>query len=198
MSEQTSTTGQIDKEQGRGGPGHHRCGDKERHCRRGRCFGKVLMVLAVFGLGFFSGQAYSCGYGPFPGDRAGFIEGKPVDTERVGKFADKRLQRMLDQVNADAAQKARAKEIVQASIVKGKPLAEKMRDNHRQIGKLMAAATLDKAAIEALRVEQMQLADETSKLVTQTMEQVAEILTPEQRVQMAEQMQRHRGWMHRG
>lgn len=125
------------------------------------------------------------------------MAGKPMDTERMGKFADKRMQHMLDEVKASDAQKSKAAGIVKASLTKGAPLAEKMRDNHVQMRKLMAAATLDKAAIETLRVEQMKLADEASKLMTQTMQEVAEVLTPEQRAKLEEKMGK-RGWMHRG
>ena len=126
------------------------------------------------------------------------MSGKPVDAERMGKFADKRMQHMLSEVKASDAQKEKASAIVKASLTKGAPLAEKMRDNHVQLRKLMSAATLDKAAIETLRAEQVKLVDEASKLATQTMQDVAEVLTPEQRTKLAEKMEQRHGWMHHG
>ena len=198
MSEQTTTTQDTNPE------GKDRCcgsNRHEHHCHgghRGRCFGKVLGLMLVFGLGFFAGKSFACepGFGHHGGPEA-FMSGKPLDVEQANKFADKRMQHMLDEVKATDAQKSKAAGIVKASLTKGAPLAEKMRDNHVQMRKLMAAATIDKAAIETLRVEQMKLADEASKLATQTMEEVAEVLTPEQRAKLEEKMGK-RGWMHRG
>jgi len=168
------------------------------HCRRGRCFGKLLAVMVVFGLGFLSGKAYSCEPGLGPGGPAAFMAGKPMDAERMGEFAEKRVKHMLDEVKASDEQKAKAVGIVKASLSKGAPLAEKMRDNHTQLHKLMSAATLDKAAIEALRVEQIKLADEASKLATQTMQDVAEVLTPEQRAKLAATMEKRHAGPHHG
>jgi len=199
MSEQTTTTQDTNTES------KDRCCGSNRHehrCHgghRGRCFGKFLGIMLVFGLGFFAGKSFACepGFGHHGGPEA-FMSGKPVDVEQANKFADKRMQHMLKEVKASDEQKAKASAIVKASLEKGAPLAEKMRDNHVQLRKLMAAATIDKAAIEALRTEQIKLADEASKLAIQTMEDVAGVLTPEQRAKLAEKMEKRGGWMHHG
>jgi len=197
MSEQTTNTQETSNET------KGRCGGRhEHHCHgghRGRCFGKVLVVMLVFGLGFFAGKSYACepGFGHHGGPEA-FMSGKPLDVEQANKFADKRMQHMLGEVKASDEQKAKASAIVKASLEKGAPLADKLRDNHVQMRKLMSAANIDKAAIETLRVEQIKLADEASKLMTQTMEEVAEVLTPEQRAKLAEKMEKRHGWMHHG
>lgn len=172
----------------------HRC----HGGHRGRCFGKLLGLMLVFGLGFFAGKSYACepGFGHHGGP--GFMAGENIDAEKVGKFADKRVQHLLDEVKATDAQKAKASGIVKASLEKGAPLAEKLHTNHEQMHKLMSAAMLDKAAIEALRAEQIKLADEASKLMTQTMLDVAEVLTPEQRAKLAEKMESRHSWMHHG
>jgi protein CpxP len=198
MSEQTTTTQDTNNEsKGRC------CGSNrhEHHCHgghRGRCFGKFLGIMLVFGLGFFAGKSFACEHGWEHGGPGAFMSGKAMDAEHMGKFAGQRVSHMLDEVKASDAQKEKASAIVKASVQKGAPLAEKMRDNHAQLGKLMSAATLDKAAIESLRVEQIKLADEASKLATQTMLDVAEILTPEQRAKLAEKMEHRGSWMHRG
>ncbi len=197
MSEQTPNTQDTNNET------QDRCGGRhEHHCHsghRGRCFGKVLGVMLVFGLGFFAGKSYACepGFGHHGGPEA-FMSGKPMDVEQMNKFAERGVKHMLDDVKANDAQKAQATAIVKASVEKGAPLAEKLRDNHEQMRKLMSAATIDKAAIETLRAEQIKLADEASKLATQTMQDIAEVLTPEQRAKLAEKMEKRHGWMHHG
>lgn len=199
MSEQTTTTQDTNTENKDRCCGSNR---HEHHCHsghRGRCIGKVLGVMLVFGLGFFAGKSFACesGFGHHGGPQA-FMSGKPLDVEQANKFADKRMQHILKEVKASDEQKAKAREIVKASVTKGAPLANKLRDNHVQMRKLMSAATLDKTAIEALRTEQIKLADEASKLMTQTMQDVAEVLTPEQRAKLAEKMEQRHGWMHHG
>lgn len=191
MSEQTTTQG-TNNETGACGNGKH-----GHHCRRGHRVARVIGILAVFGIGFLSSQVMACGHGMGHGGPDAFTSGNPMDAKRMGKFADKRMQRMLDEVKASDAQKEKASAIVKASLEKGAPLAEKMRDNHVQMRKLMSAATLDKAAIEAMRVEQIKLADEVSKQMTSTMLAVAEVLTPEQRAQLAEKMEKRHAKMRR-
>lgn len=191
MSEQTQGTNNETKAGCNGSHDHH-C-----HGRRGHCVARVIGILAVFGIGFFSGKVMACEHGMGHGGPQAFMSGGQMDTERMGKFADKRLERMLDDVKASDAQKEKASAIVKAALEQGAPLAGKMRDNHIQMRKLMAATTLDKAAIEAMRAEQIKLADEASQRMTSTMLAVAEVLTPEQRAKLAERMEKRRGWMHR-
>lgn len=191
MSEHTQETNNETKSRCNGSHDHH-C-----HGRRGHCLARVVGLLAVFGIGFFSGQVMACEHGMGHGGPQAFMSGGQMDTERMGKFADKRMQRMLDDVKASDAQKEKASAIVKASLEDGAPLAKQMRDNHLQMRKLMAAPTLDKAAIEAMRTEQIKLADEASKRMTSTMLAVADVLTPEQRAQLAEKMGKRRGWLHR-
>ena len=191
MSDQTNTQETNNETRGC-------CSSKQdHHCRRGHRVARVIGILAVFGIGFLSSQVMACGHGMGHGGPEAFTSGKPMDAKHMGKFADKRMQHMLDEVKASDAQKEKASVIVKASLEKGAPLAEKMRDNHVQMRKLMSAATLDKAAIEAMRVEQIKLADEVSKQMTSTMLAVAEVLTPEQRAQLAEKMEKRHSKMRR-
>jgi Spy/CpxP family protein refolding chaperone len=192
MSEQTTTDSNNETAGSCHGKHDHRCNG-----RRGHCVARVIGILAVFGIGFFSAKVMACEHGMGHGGPQAFMSGGQMDTERMGKFAGKRIERMLDDVKASDAQKEKASAIVKASLEQGAPLAEKMRDNHIQMRKLMAAPTLDKAAIEAMRAEQIKLADEASKRMTSTMLAVADVLTPEQRAQLAEKMEKRRGWMHR-
>jgi Spy/CpxP family protein refolding chaperone len=55
---------------------------------------------------------------------------------------------------------------------------------------LLSAPTIDRAAIERLRAEQMQATDAVSKRMSQAFADAAEVLTPEQRKKVAERMQK--------
>jgi len=56
---------------------------------------------------------------------------------------------------------------------------------------LLAAPTIDRAQLEKLRVEQMQLGENASRRMLQAMMDSADVLTPEQRAKLAERWQRH-------
>ena len=60
----------------------------------------------------------------------------------------------------------------------------------RQSMQLLTASTIDRAQLEKLRVEQMQLGDSTSRRLLQAMIDSAEALTPEQRAKVAERWQK--------
>ena len=70
----------------------------------------------------------------------------------------------------------------------------------RQRGRvLLTQPSIDRAAIEALRAEQMALADAASKRFTQALGDVAEVLTPEQRRKIDDrltEMRERRGFWH--
>ena len=70
----------------------------------------------------------------------------------------------------------------------------------RQRGRvLLTQPSIDRAAIEALRVEQIALADAASKRFTQALGDVAEVLTPEQRRKIDDrltEMRERRGFWH--
>ena len=78
------------------------------------------------------------------------------------------------------------------------PLRDKLKAARSQGIELMAAPTLDRAAIEKLRAGQIAPTDSSSKRITQAVADAAEVLTPEQRKKLAERAQKfgeRRGWM---
>ena len=86
--------------------------------------------------------------------------------------------------------------IVEATRKEMAPLREKHREARRAVMDLLAKPTVDRAAIEAIRAQEIQSADAMSRRFVQSLADVAEVLTPEQRAQLAEKMKQRRG--HRG
>ena len=77
------------------------------------------------------------------------------------------------------------------------PVREKAHAARKQAIELLAADSIDRGAIEALRAEHIVLAEQASKRFAQALADVAEVLTPAQRKQIAERMESlGRRWRH--
>ncbi|HPU54473.1 MAG TPA: Spy/CpxP family protein refolding chaperone [Burkholderiaceae bacterium] len=113
-----------------------------------------------------------------------------MDPEAMGRRVDKGVDRVLSDVQASAEQKQKVGAIVRQAIADLAPLRDKHRTARKSAVDLLAAPTIDRAAMEALRAEQMQLADQASRRMTQALADVADVLTPEQRVKLKERLER--------
>ena len=85
-----------------------------------------------------------------------------------------------------------------APIVKGAahdllPLRTQFQDARRQAVDLLSRERVDRAALEALRADQLRLAEQASIRFTQALADVADVLTPAQRQQLAERIGRWHG-----
>lgn len=60
---------------------------------------------------------------------------------------------------------------------------------HKRAHEILLQPVVDRAALETLRVEQMQQIDVVSKRIVTALADAAEVMTPEQRVRFGEQMQ---------
>jgi Spy/CpxP family protein refolding chaperone len=67
------------------------------------------------------------------------------------------------------------------------------RDARTAVVELMSAPTLDRAAAETLRAERIAAIDEASKKMTAAMLDAAEVLTPEQRAELAKHLGERKG-----
>lgn len=105
--------------------------------------------------------------------------------EAHGKRMERMVERVFDKVGASAEQKARALDIVRASGEEMKKLHESRPDDRKDMLALLSADTLDRAAIEQQRQTRQTHMEEASKLMTRTMTDLAEVLTPAQRKEAA-------------
>ena len=69
-------------------------------------------------------------------------------------------------------------------------MREKAQSARQRGRELLTQPTVDRAAIEALRAEQMALADAASKRFAQALGDAAEVLTPEQRRKLDDALER--------
>ena len=91
-------------------------------------------------------------------------------------------------------------DLITAQAVKLQPVRKRWKASGEKLKDLMLATTIDRAAVEAVRAERLADADTISKGVMKTLADVAEVLTPEQRVQLNERVESFRGrrgfWRH--
>jgi Spy/CpxP family protein refolding chaperone len=154
----------------------------------------TLIAGAVAGLGF---KAYAHG-GPWSGGcgargwHAGYGSGA-MDPEATKKRSDAMVRWMLADVNATEAQQQQIAAIVSSTMTELAPLRQKHFEARKQAAEILAKPSVDRAALEALRTQEMAAAEQVSKRITQSIADAAEVLTPEQRAQFVERMQRMRG-----
>ena len=167
-----------------------------RHCHGPRRIGRFFGLLVILGIGFMAGKSFGFEHGWCHEGPPGFVSGRPIDAEQMSKMAEKRIDHMLAEVDASKEQKSKAEEIVKKSVLNGAALADTLRDNHQKMLALLSAKEIDKVALETLRANQSKTMDELSKQATQTMIDVAEVLSPEQRSKLSEKLAKHGDWMH--
>jgi Spy/CpxP family protein refolding chaperone len=117
-----------------------------------------------------------------------------------GRFGPGRIERGVDRalwfVDASTEQRQKIRAVVERTADDLLALREKHVESHKQISAILGAATIDRAKLDALRVEQMALADQASKRITEGVAEVAEVLTPTQRADLARWFDRWHRWRH--
>lgn len=150
------------------------------------------------------------GVGAASGFAAGSVHGMPwwllkagahhrLDPERIAKRIDNRVDRVLDRVDATNEQRGKVSGILKTAMTDLTVLGIRPWETHAKFIELMRADTIDPAAFEALRAEQISTADAASKRVVQALTEAAQVLTPAQRRELVERWDRHgRRWGGRG
>lgn len=141
--------------------------------------GVLIAVTATVALGAWAQGAGGHHGGGFGGP--GMFMGSP---EHVGRAVD----HMLDGLNATDAQRAQVKQIVQQAAADLKGQHEAVRGLHEKSMQIFTAPTVDAAAAESVRQQMIAQHDATSRRVLQAMLDISRVLTPEQRVKIAEHM----------
>jgi Spy/CpxP family protein refolding chaperone len=142
---------------------------------RRRFFKLAALSTAALGMG-------ALGFGAFAHGRRGR---GPMDPAMMEERLDRMLQHLYVEIDATDAQKQKLDPIVKQAARELAPLREKVREARREGMKLFSAESIDRAAIERFRAEQIGATDAASKRFTQALADVAEVLTPEQRKTLA-------------
>ena len=109
------------------------------------------------------------------------------------------LERVLSKLDLSDTQRDEIEAIIEERKEDFESMGKKQRGAFRkEIVALLAAEQIDRNAIENLRQEHVERIEVASKNLTETAVRVAEVLTPEQRAQLAEKMQKMRRRHHGG
>jgi protein CpxP len=118
------------------------------------------------------------------------------DPTRLEEYLDRGLKHFYVELDATPEQQQRLAPIVKDAARDLLPLREKLHAARRQGFELLTAPTVDRAALESLRTEQLQVAETGSRRLAQALADVADVLTPEQRKTIAERIERHHARRH--
>jgi periplasmic protein CpxP/Spy len=168
--------------------------------------GTVAAALA----GAAATQAFSQGGFEPPWARPGFmgpgfmgpgLMGGRLDPAQAEDMADRVVRHFAIEIDATPQQQERLREIVKGAVKDLIPLREQAQAGRERARTLLTQSTIDRAAIESFRNDEMTLADTASKRIAQAFADAAEVLTPEQRRKIDERIMARRaywqGW-HRG
>jgi periplasmic protein CpxP/Spy len=157
--------------------------------RRPRRWRGALAGVLLLGLGAVGGYAAGSMHGPWWILNAA-AHGH-FDPARMGKHIDRRVDRVLDRVNASQEQRDKVTGIFKGALGDVTALGVKPWETREKFIALLRADTIDPAAFEALRAQQISTADAASKRIVQAMTEAAQVLTPEQRRELADRWERH-------
>lgn len=180
------------------------CCGMRRNGRRGGALFVLVAALIAGAAGGYVGKSYA--HGHFGGGMGGPMGmsmgmGGPMDPAKVDTQVERMIKHFAVEVDATVAQRDKLTAIAKAAAKDLLPLRDKLQSGHQQALAIAGAPTVDRAAIEKLRGEQMALADTASKRMTQAMADAAEVLTPEQRQKLAQRVKsrsEHRPFWQRG
>jgi protein CpxP len=168
----------------------------EQNPRR-RFFKRAAIAALIGGIATGIGiKAFAQGSG-FGGWRCGGFMAGPLDPAKMDEHLERMLKHIYVEIDATDEQKQRLAPILKQAPKDLLPLRERMHDARRKALALLTQDSIDRAAIETLRAEQLQLAEQASTRIAGALADAAEVLTPAQRKEIAMRVERHRrGWHH--
>jgi periplasmic protein CpxP/Spy len=136
-----------------------------------------------WGRGMHGGHGMHGGGGPFGG-------GAFLTPGRVERMVD----RLAWAVDASSEQKQKLAAIAQRTADETRGLRDHHLDLRNQVRDVLAAPTVDRGKLDALRAEHLKLAEEASRKITTALSDAADVLTPQQRADLARRLERWSNW----
>ena len=165
-------------------------GDAPRsRARRWTIAGAVAATVATVGATLaWHGAARAHGPGMMFGGLHGTMDGT-TDPEAMAKRVDAMVGWLLADVDATAEQRSKIATIFKGAINDLAPMHSQHIQARKQSLQVLTQPTIDRAQVEQLRVQQMQLGETASRRITQAILDAADVLTVAQRTQLAQKLQ---------
>lgn len=168
--------------------------------RRGFLAGLVLGVVGTGLAGFAIGASMPVAHAAIGAiAHHGFAAGDDGEggpsPEQMRDHAEFFVSFALHRLDATPDQEERVQKIVDESLTELLPVVARHRANRDTLHEILKAPTIDRAAIEKLRGEEVAQAEALSRILADTIAGTAEVLSIEQRTQLVDHLERFR---HRG
>ena len=121
--------------------------------------------------------------------------GKSWDSDKIERFVEWKLDDMLAEVDATDDQRDRVHAIAAAAIADMGEFHNFKHEGRQALVEALTKETVDREALEALRQSKLETADRASQRLLTALADAAEVLTPAQRAELAEELASHR-WHH--
>ncbi len=160
--------------------------------RRGRRFAAGALGLALAATAGAlalraAGQSAPHGFAHGPFAAHSFCSGDP------DRHVVRAVGWLVDDIKGTPEQEQKLAAIAKSAVADLCLLKSQARENHLQAVAILTKETVDRSALESVRVRQMELANGASTRLTKAIADVADILTPAQRVDLAERLKKHHG-----
>lgn len=160
----------------------------------------LILVSAIAGAAISRAAHYW--HGPWHGFRhghgPGMMMGGPVDPAEAERRVTWMTGYVAREVNATGEQRQKLETIAREAVKDLLPLRENLQAGRKQARELFVQPAVDRTAIETLRSEQLANLDAMSKRLSTAIADAAEVLTPEQRKELADRFPAGRGWRRHG
>lgn len=161
----------------------------------GRRGGVALLLMVAALAGAIAGGIATNAFGQAPmlwNDRP--FMGGPLDPAQVDQRIERMIKHLAVEADATADQQTKLVAIAKSAAKDLLPLRDKLRANRGQAFDLFTAGSVDRAAIERLRSEQLTLVETASKRISEALGDAAEVLNPEQRRTLVDRVAHFGGW----
>lgn len=153
----------------------------------------VLFAIASGLVGAVATGAIAQGFGPPGWHRGGF---NWMDPAAVDQRIERGIKHLAIEIDASKDQQDKLIAIAKSAVNDLRPMRERAQGTRRQALDLLVQPTVDRAAVEKLRTEQMTMAEEASRRIAKAIGDAAEVLTPEQRRAIADRIPPPGAWRH--
>ncbi|MEP6886650.1 MAG: periplasmic heavy metal sensor [Gammaproteobacteria bacterium] len=152
-------------------------------------------------LAFVAGAALAAGLGAgaWAGGMGGCAQGMMMGAHGgadMTAHVDHMLKHFYVEIDATDAQKAQIDPLVKQAVSDLQTMHSQLHAAHGHAMQALTQASVDRNALEAARLEHLQLADQASKRFTQLIADVGDLLTVPQRKALADHLERMHGMPH--